>query len=153
MGCDIHVHTEVKIDNTWHHYNNPNVSRNYLLFTHMGLTTRVHSDFIDQPITKTSVPMPYDASLITRLDWQKWDGDAHSLGVFYHKEIMELEDRWKEIKESVDWKPERYTFIESQFGYFFSNGWGDKWRYPDVEYTLQQYAEIQDVRWIFWFDN
>jgi len=32
MGCDIHWHSEVKVDGVWHHHSNPRISRDYWLF-------------------------------------------------------------------------------------------------------------------------
>lgn len=32
MGCDIRLHTEVKIDGTWYTYGAPHMERNYALF-------------------------------------------------------------------------------------------------------------------------
>ena len=36
MGCDIHLHVEVKIKGKWLHYNHPNIDRCYWLFTKMA---------------------------------------------------------------------------------------------------------------------
>lgn len=36
MGCDIHLHQEVKIGGEWHHYREQSVSRNYALFAKMA---------------------------------------------------------------------------------------------------------------------
>ncbi len=36
MGCDIHLHTEVKIANVWHRYGCPSVDRNYRVFAKMA---------------------------------------------------------------------------------------------------------------------
>lgn len=36
MGCDIHLHAEVKIKNAWHHYAHPSVPRSYPLFSIMA---------------------------------------------------------------------------------------------------------------------
>lgn len=37
MGCDIHLHTELKINGQWQHYSAPSISRDYHLFGRLSM--------------------------------------------------------------------------------------------------------------------
>lgn len=129
MGCDIHLHTEIKIAGVWHHYGAPDVPRDYELFGKMaGVRGDERAIIIPRGV-------PANLSLVTAIDAQTWRTDGHSWSWFGPKEISELEQWWREKKKD---------YFEDNFGYLFGNGWthfgGPK-------------SPIQDVRWIFWFDN
>lgn len=62
MGCDIHLHTEVKINGVWHHMGAPSVPRNYRLFAKMAGVRG-----IETPIAEPR-GLPGDATLLTRRD-------------------------------------------------------------------------------------
>ena len=36
MGCDIHANFEIKVNNKWLYYSNPDIDRNYDLFARMA---------------------------------------------------------------------------------------------------------------------
>ena len=143
MGCDIHVHTEIDLGQGWEHYSVPHVRRNYVLFTHMGMTHRI--DDIE-PVTPLR-GIPGNVTNITRADFEGWGEDAHSASWFGLDEIVRLEDLWRDGVIPIYDK--RTPWIESEFGYLFGNGWGDLKRWPDEPGRVK----VSDVRWIFWFDN
>ena len=138
MGCDIHVHTEVKINGEWHHLGNPNVGRHYALFAKMA-NVRNRGD-----ITPIAEPrgLPDDITFLTRFDKER-DG-GHSYSYLTGEEIDQL-DVWyrQECKRFTN----DYCYIEKEFGYLFSGGWNVK-KYPD-----DQPDGVEDSRWVFWFDN
>ena len=135
MGCDIHLHTEIKLNGKWQHMSAPHIRRDYRWFSHMA-GVRNNDD-----ITPISEPkgLPSDASEVTKFDADRWDGDGHNHSYLTADEIVEMENR---IKDMDDHFPER------QWGYLFGNSWGGFKEYPeDVP------EGIEDVRFVFWFDN
>lgn len=133
MGCDIHVYTEVKIDGTWHLYSQPRVKRNYDLFAHMA---NVRNGVGIVPI---SFPrgMPEDASVVTKAECESFCADGHSHSWLNAEEIKELNDRQLDLDD---------------FGYLRGDLWHWYTKTPSED-NLDQYSRIEDVRWVFWFDN
>ena len=134
MGCDIHVHVEVKIDGEWHHYNHPRVERNYALFHKMAGVRDGEDDPIAQPRG-----LPDDISFMTRFDAEEWSGDAHS-----HSWLSATE-----TQEVINWHNKKYGDPYPQlFGYVFGNSFSSVHKYPD-----ESPPGVTDVRIVFWFDN
>jgi len=143
MGCDIHLHIEIKINNEWHHYNHPNGlyagtenRRNYKLFAKMAGVRNY------EPLVPICQPkgLPEDITFITRFDWSK--DNYHDESWFNLEEIRELNEWWEEQPEFNPQNPESH--FEEYFGYLFGN--------VHCEETLKL-NNIQDVRFVFWFDN
>lgn len=129
MGCDIHLHVEVKIDNQWHHYSALRVLRNYGLFS---LMAGVRGSF--DPIVNPR-GIPSDITLLTQIDLGKWDEDAHTLSYLDSSELAALASRMHE---------EKIGEFSDYFGYFFGNDYYGREDWPE---------EIEEVRFVFWFDN
>ena len=133
MGCDIHAHFEIKVDDKWHHYDQPRLRRWYELF---GKMAGVRSNI------KQIAPvrgLPDDLSFTTKLDAER-SSDWHTHSYLNSREVAELLE-WIERTVGEDsWKFE--------FGYLFDNEYGSfhkyKNDYPDF---------LQDFRLVFWFDN
>lgn len=144
MGCDIHCHVEIKVDNRWLHYNHPRVDRSYRLFSKMaGVRNEEPGDkWYVEPLSPPK-GMPDDASETTLLDYRHWDGDAHSASWLGSKEIVELEKWYETIQD-----PKDYHGLEGRFGYLFGNSLAGFHKYPE-----DQPEFLQDVRLVFWFDN
>lgn len=137
MACDIHFHSEIKVDGQWRHYSAQKVERWYTLFAIMA---NVRNE--DQTYTPISMPkgLPNDLSFETAFcyEWEK--GDAHSESWFGSKEIETL---YSWIK---DW-PCKYEGSDL-FGYCL----GQAWNHFEV-YKEGLYHNIEDIRFVFWFDN
>lgn len=141
MGCNIHLHIEIKINNQWEHFGAPYMPRDYELYGKMAGVR-------DESIMPISAPkgIPEDITLLTKIDL-KQDSYHHAswLGV---EEIEELEKwfnkRAELKKESFKWYPGAsfYLFFEQMTGYLFGNG-----------FYNQERNGVQDVRFVFWFDN
>ncbi len=155
MGCDIHLHIEVQIDDVWHHYAHPYIQRNYTLF---GLMAGVR----DTSIRPICLPrgLPADMSVPTRIDYYGFCGGhpwAHSSSWFGLPEIVELEDR---IHEAIPVLSGAWWSIEKDFFgcYLFGSSFGSPLKYPS-DYTFdgseyrREKSRIHDVRLVFWFDN
>jgi hypothetical protein len=146
MGCDIHLHTEVKIGGTWHHYSHPSVEKSRELFVKMAGGKDEHDDPDIVPISEPR-GLPDDISVITRIDHahcgegytqaESWLSSAEIVQLFEWIEGgMGIRDRWKWCQEN--------------FGLCF----GGYWRYihTDEEHSGIP-PEVEDVRFVFWFDN
>lgn len=143
MGCDIHLHTEVKIDGVWHHYSAPSIDRNYSIFAKMAGVRKTEPSPIAQPRG-----LPADSTFLTRFDYEREAGDAHTPSWLGAKEIEELVDWVDETFPStscLDWE-------SMNIGYFFGNSFQGFSKYPS-NYTVGMKRKIDDVRWVFWFDN
>lgn len=147
MGCDIHVHVEVKINGKWHHYNHPRLERNYDIFTRMaGVRSEGRGDI--KPI---SAPrgMPEDATFITRYSFNRMGVDAHSASWLSAQEVAELGE-WAEARRRDKYNFDKhsfYSFEHHEIGYIFRNGWNFK------DYPKDMPEGLEDARAIFWFDN
>jgi hypothetical protein len=140
MGCDIHLHIEVKINGQWHHYGAPHIKRNYRLFAKMaGVRTENPGEAIIQPRG-----IPIDISLITKIDLDNWQEDGHHFSWLGAKEITELED-WLNLQGGQAKGYDLEWDILNSF--LFSNSFTGFYRYPKKE------SKVQDVRFVFWFDN
>ena len=133
MGCDIHVHTEMKINGRWCNYGTPDVPRSYNLFTKMA---GVRDRGIVEPI---SLPrgIPDDASDITKLMYSWWEVDAHSASWLSLSEMEEL-------KQWLLTSAREPQYFSCYFGEILSH-------YHDMQVEVTYV--IEDVRMVFWFDN
>ncbi len=124
MGCDIHLHTEVKVAGKWHHMGHPFIRRHYLLFAKMANVRNDPVRVID-PI-KRHLGIPEDATELTKLCFEL-DRENYS----------DLREGWLDsihIRELYEW----YDKLNEAHGL---EGW---WAFR---------IPFEDVRFIFWFDN
>ena len=142
MGCNIHLHTEVKIDGAWHHYNCPSVDRNYQVFAKMA-GVRSYGDI--EPI---ALPRgtPSDASELTKFSCAYLGSDGHSHSWLSAEEISLLIEYINEDLKLIG--QYNWPWHYNNFGYFFGNSWRSFW--DDIDSVP---TGVQDVRFIFWFDN
>lgn len=143
MGCDIHLHTEIKLDGVWHHYSSPNVPRNYVLFEAMA-GVRACGE-----IAPVSDPkgLPDDMSEVTRRDAKYWEGDAHSHSWLGAKEVSALFDRWNLWIKNTRLDNWDFDLEHRYVGYFGRDGW------KHFDPNSEGYLHAEDFRWVFWFDN
>lgn len=88
MGCDIHLHIEIKLNGKWEHYGCPSIDRNYRLFTKMaGIKNYTGITPIAQP-----KGLPEDLTIITQFDAKDWEDDAHDSSWLNKEEIVQLSD-------------------------------------------------------------
>ncbi len=137
MGCDIHLYQEVKVGGVWWLYSTPRIDRWYALF---GKMAGVRGD---GPAIIAPKGIPEDASAITRLCLKDWKLDAHNHSWLDTDEIGELE-RWivgQRIREQDDFISVSYDL----WGYCNGDDWSN--------YKPESTEGIEDVRFVFWFDN
>lgn len=146
MGCDIHLHIEVKINGKWEHWGAPSVPRCYPLFNKLA-GVRDYDDSIT-PISKPR-GLPDDLSVPTETAY-KWEkADAHDISWIGRDEISLLEE-WIRLELVKTYGKNEWLCLEAHFVYsyccgngFAGIGYGDSTSYP---------KSITDVRFIFWFD-
>lgn len=132
MGCDIHAHIEVKIEGIWEHYSCPPIQRNYALFERIaGVRGRI-ANAIAGPRG-----LPEDLSSVTVACYLKEQVDAHSETWLNKEEFCGLIE-WAE-------KQTRNLYQAYQIGYLTGNSFR---LHPG-----SNPPEIEDVRFICWFDN
>lgn len=141
MGCDIHLHVEIKVGGEWLHYNHPDIDRDYGLFAQMaGVRNRDGIEPIAQPRG-----LPADATRTTQLDSQEREGDGHS-----HSWLSSLE-----VERLIAWyltypraTPNAWWDFADQFGWLFGNNLSGLHKHP------RDYPPwLEDFRFVFWFDN
>lgn len=145
MACDIHLHIELKINDEWEHYAHPDITRWYELF---GKMAGVRDESIE-PISEPK-GLPDNLSVITKINYDYWECDAHSMSWFNADEIGLLAD-WlteKDIK-AEGFSLDNYLEDSILHTYLFGNSFAglNKWK---EDYKI---PGLQDVRFIFWFDN
>lgn len=124
MGCDIHLHAEIKIDGQWHHYAQLYIGRDYTLFGLMAGVRNTNVTPISQP-----KGIPDDITVITRISLNDWSVDGHTHSYLNGEEIRKLAT----------------LHLMEDFGYFFDWDWSDWLRHKSTE--------VEDIRFVFWFDN
>ncbi len=148
MGCDIHFHSEVKRKGVWQHHSEANIERNYALFAKMAGVRNYWEDKI-KPISKPK-GIPEDATELTRLDADRYGTDGHSHSWLDAKEVSILHKFINDKSNPLEWFAHGAGFFEHKnFPYFMGshlNGFID---YPEDWND----KEVEDVRYVFFFDN
>ncbi len=137
MGCDIHLHTEVKIEGRWHHWQLEDVSRNYRLFEVMAGVRGDASEAVALPRG-----LPDDITVVTRKSREQYGEDGHSESWLTLDEMLEVYKRWPlpepVIESRALWR-DRYIFGMRPEGYR---------EFPDEAPEF-----VEEIRYVFWFDN
>ena len=140
MGCDIHLHIEVKINNKWEHYSRPQIKRAYSLF---GKMANVRNDNRHIDPLNFNKGIPEDITSLTFLELNDLNKDCYHNHAWLNQKEIEKLTEWYELYSSRN-----RVFFENDciHCYLFGKSFYD---YPREE---DEY-KIQDVRFIYWFDN
>ncbi len=145
MGCDIHLHTEVKRNGVWLHHSEAKVSRNYALFAKMA---DVRNDFGIEPFLVRG--FPEDATELTLLDKEKYGIDGHSHSWLNARQICILCDFIESHENPEDWfGDDKLMWYYRNLPYFMGNRFDGFIKYPG---DWKPYG-IEDVRFVFFFGN
>lgn len=147
MGCDIHFHSEVKIKGTWHHHSEARFNRNYVVFAKMaGVRNGYGIDPICQP-----KGIPDDATLLTKMEIEKYNGDGHSHSWFNAEEIVVFHDWLRDENSKEFWAGVNngWIYAHDNIPYFMGNHMDGFLKYPE---DWKKHG-IEDVRYVFFFDN
>jgi hypothetical protein len=142
MGCDIHLHIEVKIKNKWEHYACPHVNRWYSLFEKMAGVRGDIAKAISSP-----KGLPHDINRLTAIDRKRWGRDAHSCSWLDKEEIVKLEEWLRSVNDQLDeYVDLEHTILKTYlFGSSFASFVTEPYHFEGMG--------LQDVRFVFWFDN
>ena len=143
MSTDIHLHCEIRVDGEWLHYNHPCVKQDYALFAKMAGVR--NDDYWFIPLA-TPRGFPGDATKTTCLDYERYGDDAHNASWLNAQEICTLECWY----ETVHLDGSGYDIRNWTWGYLFGN---DYQSFVDPECKGEYPAFLEDVRFVFWFDN
>ena len=142
MGCDIHLHFEVKINGIWEHWSNPHIDRDYSLFAKMA---NVRTPDGIKPISEPK-GLPNDLTRATKFDCKDWEGDGHSYSWFSLDDIVQLAKYVEDVsKEKKIWYDLEAHILHC---YLLGNSFAGIKLYPE-----DRPEGIDDVRFVFWFDN
>lgn len=142
MGCDIHMHIEIKVDDVWHHYSSPNVQRDYVMF---ALLANVRNNGNIVPYANAR-GLPDDMSLVTAMDMNVSYFHSHSW--LEGKEICDVEKLWSKYLSSKGADLFENDFCWKYFGYIFGDGFE---LHPGEEPVPRD--RIQSIRMVFAFDS
>jgi hypothetical protein len=142
MGCDIHLHVEIKINGKWEHYQHPKVRRNYNLFALMADVRNSDGDVI--PVSRPK-GIPDDISFMTKFCLEQDKGkNPHSHSWLSAAEIAQLEHEWKQVSGEMDHEDLEQDLIGA---YFFGNSYAGFHLY-----RRENPRAVEDLRFVFWFD-
>lgn len=142
MGCDIHAHTEVKINEEWHHLCYANFGRSYFMFARLAGVRNCEG--VDHPEPRG---VPHDMSKLTRLDYESYGRDAHTSSYLFMAEYMGvIKKAWNDLLEVYDYDCNEYEFYQhwrhNPFGYCY-----------DIDDLNLHFEGATEARIVFWFDN
>lgn len=136
MATSIHAHAEIKIGKKWHHHSRFKIGECYSLFNKVAGIRR--EDYLGTPIVEPK-GIPEGLTKITQMYLDRLHEDAHTHTWFNSSEIDEF----------MKWltKDGGYDYMLDTFGYVFGQYW--------IGFLENEYKpkDIEDVRFIFWFDN
>lgn len=138
MSCDLTVHVEIKINGQWHHYNHFIADQNYAFF---GMIAGVR-----KPELKIFEPkgLPTDLSPVTEINRKKYEEDLHNPTWLTPNELRHVINQHEDHALSF---PESEG-VQKSFGYLFG---GSPWNAHLYRNSFP--PEIEDVRFVMWFDN
>jgi|Wag4MinimDraft_11_1082651.scaffolds.fasta_scaffold08358_1 hypothetical protein len=140
MGCDIHLHIEVKINGKWYHWSNPSIKRNYDLFALMA-DVRNYDNI--KPISKAK-GLPENITKPTSLTAKYWNVDGHDFSWLSVEEVIELKERYSYINPDI--KP--FVLYRLFNTWILGNDITSWYIYPE-----ENILDIEDMRLVFWFDS
>lgn len=142
MGCDIHLHIEFKHSGRWHHYGHPSIRRDYWLFEQMAGVRGYDQNAISSP-----KGIPNDCTELTSLYYENQKCDAHSESWLDVKEIDTLRKRLK------DHPHKSWPETELEYGILHTHLPEEPFSKINGDECDEDDFPIEDIRFIFWFDN
>jgi len=158
MGCDMHLHVEVKIEGEWHHYSRPEVFNAVNAF-YAFMGSERGFDFDIKPMIAPR-GMPKDATAITKLMESDWEGDSYSHSYVMGDELAELDKCWNRIAEDLKREfPEEGEPTDKRYDIEAdilqcNHAFIHRYTHPLLEEERKHFPfdlAIEDVRWVYWF--
>ncbi len=172
MGCDIHMHVEIRENNEWHYFQGEHFSlsdwekeytgqskgnvpfdwRHYKMFAFLAGVRGTLT-----PIKEATYSLPEDVSDAVKNEWD--DDNGHSISYLtarelfefdYSKDIDTLTNKRRILTEKT--KVKNYTYDSIEETYYDILGGPDAMFFTHVK-ELAELGDLDDVRIVFWFDN
>jgi hypothetical protein len=137
MGCDIHCYCEIELEGQWHLYDQIKIERDYELFGAMAGVRRP-----EEMMFKVK-GLPPDCSKVVRLESIRRGDDIHSHSWLSLKEIAKVLERFPRTGVACN---DNYLFGHS---YVYISERLEIGELDPTEFP----SYVEDVRWVFWFDN
>lgn len=176
MGCDIHVHVEIKHNKKWQKFTGKHFSsgysytgekssapfewRSYQMF---GFLANVRNDNI-RPIKEPTYELPSNVSNGVLREWKHWESDGHSISFITLRELIEFDFNQNLRTPEQDFSTHsKNVLFEKISSISEDDDWELKTYYdivggPDGTFCknieeLSELGDLDDVRVVFWFDN
>lgn len=147
MGCDIHLFAEIKVKGKWELYARLPFPRWYGAFEKLA---GVRGDVSEAIAPPRGAPVDLSSALRFQLDY---DGvGAHSVSWIDAKEIYTF-DKWLATQPAYR-KPKIFEHFSLEWEteiYFFGNSFADVADYGEACRAVEK--GVEDLRFVFWFDN
>lgn len=139
MGCNIHIHIEVKLGGGWYHYSAPRVDRSYKLFS---LMAGVRSDDTGINSLFPVRGLPNDTSWLTDYEYQHDINNFKPKGVSYitAEELPQLQEAYCKVMNTQP--ADLTTDLEWTVFHTFIQG-----------SSMATHPTYEDLRIVFWFDD
>ena len=145
MGCDIHAHIEVKMNDEWVHYSALTcLDRDYMFF---GIIAGVRC-YEEQKFEVRG--FPEDATKITKMDYDLWGEDAHTHSWLKGDEVVEAIKLLGDKRRLEDLDRHQYADFLLNYEIRMNSVFG--YNLNDFEYLNSKFG-ITDTRLVFWFDS
>lgn len=128
MACDIHLYTEVRIGGVWHLYQRVSCQRNYELFSLMAGVGA------GPTLYEARHELPEGVSPIVRIWYEYWGENAHTLSWLSSEEVYYIGTHFALDRTILGY------ILEVPIQDFFN-------RRDEIP------NEIEDFRWVFWFES
>lgn len=185
MGADIHIYVEIKKEGLWEHFdgdqftldnydkeqqkkikgNTPFDWRWYQMFSFLA---GVRGGL--KPIKEAIYFIPKDCSEYVQSEWERWEGDGHSLSSLTARELCEFDYNQHPILGTTSRKvifEKLVTQAQDEddypndddnevFDYYNALGGADSHFFihvKELEELGKLVGNLDDVRIVFWFDN
>ncbi len=109
MGCDIHLHVEIKVDGEWLYYSSSDIRRNYAVFSKMADVRNSNNEI--KPIASPR-GLPSNITKMTRLLRDNYGEDGHSDSWLSYEEYVDVLDWIMKTTKNTMYK---YDFLGSGF--------------------------------------
>lgn len=133
MGCDIHLHVEVKLHGKWEHYAALSPGRNYEIFSKIaGVRGQ------ERPLAAPR-GLPTDVTALTAISSLGYGADGHTHTWLSSDEVKEL-NKW-------------FDKTQQDEGPYYFESWVDAWLFGGAWDKASLPKAIEDFRWVCWFDS
>lgn len=146
MGCDIHMHIEIKQGGKWHLWSQCSMNHHYELFSLLAGVRQ--EDDSPRPIAKPR-GIPADVSEVVKRHSDYWGETGHSHSYLSAKEWVKVVKYAEKQGWASSTRRNPFDWETDEIGYVYGNAVSGFAQYPEE----WKHTGIEDIRLVFWFDN